>query len=168
MAHSFQLKTERLLITPVVKSDSSFLRKLMNTQGWKRFIGDRSIHSEKRASSYVEDVINDPNVSYWVVSLKEKKDKVGIITIIKRNTATYPDIGFALLPEHKGNGYAYEAASAVLEKLASQFPTILGITLSDNPNSINLLKKLGFTLKEKNEEGTSLTFEISSRVQKKP
>ncbi|WP_289356852.1 GNAT family N-acetyltransferase [Paenibacillus sp. S-12] len=58
------------------------------------------------------------------------------------------DIGFAFLPEFRGQGYAYEAAAATLEygltKLGLE--RIVAITSLDNEQSGHLLKKIGMKL----------------------
>lgn len=49
------LETRRLLITELSVSDAPFIFKLMNDEEWKRFIGDRNIHSLKDAENYLRD-----------------------------------------------------------------------------------------------------------------
>jgi RimJ/RimL family protein N-acetyltransferase len=53
---------------------------------------------------------------------------------------------FAFLPEHQGKGLTFDATTAFLEGLKKRgsFVQLLGITLADNTNSINLLQRLGF------------------------
>jgi RimJ/RimL family protein N-acetyltransferase len=56
------------------------------------------------------------------------------------------DLGFAFLPESWGQGYAFEAAWAVVKEARDTFKLtrILAITNPDNDASIKLLAKLGF------------------------
>jgi RimJ/RimL family protein N-acetyltransferase len=65
---------------------------------------------------------------------------------VKRDFLADVDIGFALLPGFWGQGYAYEAASAVMEhaKGALGLKRLVAITNPDNQSSIRLLEKLGF------------------------
>ena len=67
--------------------------------------------------------------------------------LIKRDTLPDVDIGFALLPEFWGRGYAHEAASAVLEHARRDFglERILAIATPHNDSSIRLLEKMGMT-----------------------
>jgi RimJ/RimL family protein N-acetyltransferase len=66
--------------------------------------------------------------------------------LLKREELPQPDIGFAFLPDFWNQGYAFEAAAAVLtdarERL--QLNRILAIVNPDNNASIKLLEKLGF------------------------
>ena len=56
------------------------------------------------------------------------------------------DVGFALLEEHMGRGYAREAAEAVVAQGWNVFglPRIVAITTPDNTRSIRLLESMGF------------------------
>ena len=57
------------------------------------------------------------------------------------------DIGFALLPDFRGQGYAFEAAAASVEYAKNKLGAerVLGFTLVGNDPSAKLLKKLGMT-----------------------
>lgn len=138
------LASDRLLIEPLLLSDKKFILELVNTDGWLKFIGNRNINSEKEAAIYIQKIIDNPNAEYFVVKLKDKT-KIGIITFIKRDYLESHDIGFAFLPEYGNNGYAYEAASAVLMHVTRIYNLshILATTIPENINSIKLLKKLG-------------------------
>jgi len=138
--------TERLLLNILTEGDYDFMRKLVNTEGWLQFIGDRNIHSKEAAIAYINKINGTPDVYYWVVRLKDTHRPVGIITFIKREYLTHFDIGFAFLAEYNGKGYAYEAANKVLScvRLQRQYQTVLATTLPGNVRSIKLLVNLGF------------------------
>ena len=69
-----------------------------------------------------------------------------------------PDIGFAMLPEYEGKGYAYEASKKYLEEILKikNYNNILAITRFDNQKSIRLLEKLGLYFKEQYENNDEL------------
>ncbi|MEP6726378.1 MAG: GNAT family N-acetyltransferase, partial [Bacteroidota bacterium] len=81
----------------------------------------------------------------YKIILKSTAEAIGICGIIKRDTLEDKDIGFALLPEYTGNGYAYEMAAATLQHAKKELGVkrIVAITLPANIRSINLLTKLG-------------------------
>lgn len=137
------LTTERLLIAPLSMDDHAFVRELVNTEGWLRFIGNRNISDEEKAKAYIQMILDNPKISYWVVRQKEDGHPTGIVTFIQRDYLPHPDIGFAFLPAYAGKGYAYEASSKVLQYLQNSHSTILATTLPDNTSSIKLLHKLG-------------------------
>lgn len=138
-------QTERLLLNKLTIADTEFIRELVNTQEWIAFIGDRSIHTIEDAKKYVQKIIDNPNITYWVVKLKHEALSIGIITFIKRDYLASHDIGFAFLPEYAKKGYAFEAAASVLNDaiISDKHRQILATTMRENTNSINLLNKLG-------------------------
>src|SRR5664279_3267525 len=148
--------TSRLFLSPLSADDAAFICELVNTEGWLRFIGDRKVTDHESAVAYIQKIMDNANVIYWVVRIKDVQKPIGVITLIKRDYLDFPDIGFAFLPAHAGKGYAYEAVKTVLDSLNSN-PTILAITVQDNTRSIQLLEKLGFNLdKEVEQEGGTL------------
>ncbi len=150
-------KSDRLVLKPLSDDDELFILELLNTEGWLNFIGDRNVTDESDASEYIEKIISEENVTYWVVHQLDDT-KIGVITLIKRAHLPYPDIGFAFLPSAKGNGYAYEASKTVLEHVekTTDYEAILASTIPRNSRSIRLIEKLGLTFyttdKQNNEE----------------
>ena len=146
--------TLRLLLNKLTADHSAFIYELVNTEGWIKFIGDRNVTDHESAKAYIQKILDNSNVTYWVVCTKEAQTPTGIITFIKRDYLTYPDIGFAFLPVHSGKGYAYEAAKTVLsDALANNGNTrVLATTVPGNTQSIRLLEKLGFELEEEIEQ----------------
>jgi len=145
MSNEFTLTTERLFIRPLTKEDARFILGLVNTEGWIRFIGDRNIHTEWEAADYIQKILQSHNVSYWVVSLKDQQEKIGVVTFIQRDYLQHPDIGFAFLPDYSHKGYAFEAARNVLNKLIQDrgLVHVHAITMPENSRSVGLLAKLG-------------------------
>ncbi len=143
----FSILTERLLLNPLDIADNNFIHLLLNTDGWKKFIGDRNIQNVEDAVAYIRRIRSNDNVSYWTATVKENMRTAGIVTFIKRDYLEYHDIGFAFLPEFSNKGYAYEATKAVLNKLKADYNILnfLATTIPENIDSIKLLTKLGFS-----------------------
>jgi RimJ/RimL family protein N-acetyltransferase len=143
------LQTNRLLLRELVPGDTAFLIALLNSPGWLRYIGDRNVRTEEQAQAYLEDRLlrsyRENGFGLYVVQHLENGQALGMCGIIKREGLEQPDIGFAFLPEYTGQGYAFEAASAVMEyaKNTLHLSTILAIVLPENLASIRLLEKLG-------------------------
>ena len=102
--------------------------------------------SGEEATVYIEKIIDNPNVHYWIVKLKRSQVAIGIITFMKRDYLEFHDIGFAFLPDFSKKGYAYEATKGILDNLiqTNDITNILATTLPDNITSIKLLRKLEF------------------------
>lgn len=81
----------------------------------------------------------------YLVELKASGLPLGMCGLVKRDFLEDVDIGFAFRPPYWGQGYAYEAAAAVMaygtEILA--LPRLVAITSVDNHRSARLLEKLG-------------------------
>lgn len=148
------LSTKRLVLTELAPADAPFILELVNSAGWLQFIGDRNIKDIAAAEQYI---VTGPMASYakhgyglYLVTCKET-GPVGICGLIKRETLEQADIGYALLPQYTGHGYALEAAAAVVRhaKETLALPAVLAITLEDNHRSIQLLLKLGMVFQKK-------------------
>lgn len=151
MTTSFQ--TTRLTLDQLSAVDAEFIYELVNTAGWVEFIGDRNVRSVADSHNYIQKILDNKNIIYWTVQLKEEQTAIGVITFIKREYLDHHDIGFAFLPQFSKSGYAYEAAKVVLDNALSNplYPVILASTLPHNKNSISLLEKLGLLFEREME-----------------
>lgn len=142
--------TPRLDLQPLSIEDAGFIHELVNTDGWLRFIGDRNVTDADSAQAYVQRIMDNAAVNYWVVRLKTEGIPIGIITLIKRDYLEHRDLGFAFLPEYSGSGYAYESANAVMQELlrVPEKCVLLATTMAENKSSIKLLERLGFRMRD--------------------
>lgn len=140
------LNTNRLTLSEITTDDHVFMRELVNTPGWIKFIGDRNVHSDEDALAYVNRILAAKDLTYWVIRLKDSRVPVGIISFLKRDYLEHFDIGFALLSLYEGKGYAFEAADAVLKSKKENplHKKLYATTIPENTKSITLLEKLGF------------------------
>jgi RimJ/RimL family protein N-acetyltransferase len=149
--------TNRLSIARLCPGDAEFVKELVNTPGWLKFIGDRKVHNLEDAHAYIQKIMNSPNINYWVVRLKDEGTCIGIVTFIKREYLDHHDIGFAFLPPYFKKGYAYEAAHAILEDaILDNHPKIVATTIKGNENSVKLLAKLGLSFEKEMELGNEI------------
>jgi len=145
-------ETERLIIRHLTPEDAKFILRLLNEKSFINNIADKKVRSIADAKQYL---VNGPLASYNnfgfglnAITLKNSKAPIGICGLIKRVELNQPDIGYALLPEFWGSGYALEAAQAVLQQgiRTLKLDKVLAITKLDNTASNQLLKKLGMEL----------------------
>ena len=147
------LETERLWLKPTSIEDAEFIFTLLNTPKWLKYIGDRNVHSIEDAEDYIKVKMLPQleRLGYGNYTLVRKSDqqKLGTCGIYDREGLEGVDIGFALLSDYEGAGYAFEAASKVIQVARDQYGISLmkGITTTDNHASQKLLKKLGLQLK---------------------
>lgn len=145
------LQTPRLALDELSpETDAAFILELLNEPTFLRFIGDRQVRSQADAARYIE---NGPRASYrrlgfglYRVSLRATGDPIGICGLLKRDALEHVDIGFAFLPRCWRQGYAHEAAAAILQDAVTTHAIrrVLALTALDNEASIKLLEKLGF------------------------
>lgn len=161
--------TDRLVLHRLKLKDYRFIKELVNSPGWLKFIGDRKIKTDSDAKSYIRKIIEAPKVNYWVVRLLDQGEPIGIVTCIKREYLKHSDIGFAFLSQYSNKGYAYEAASAVLRGLLSGrvHPKILATAIQGNDRSVRLLEKLGFEFQKEAKYGDSLLLVYSISAEAK-
>ena len=148
-------QTTRLSLSSLNPADAAFILELVNTPEWVRFIGERNVKTEEDAVAYIQRIMQNPDIMYWVVRLKEQQEPIGIITFIKRDYLEHHDIGFAFLARYGKQGFAYEATAAVLADVAqnTEHTHILATTVEDNVNSIKLLQKLGLQFEKQIQNG---------------
>jgi RimJ/RimL family protein N-acetyltransferase len=144
------IETPRLLIRWLEVGDAAFIYNLVNDPTWIRYIGDKKVSNLEDAITYIETgpVEMYRNLGFGLnhLSLKEDDTPIGICGLLKRETLDEVEIGFALLPEFRGQGYASEAATTVLEYSCTRLgiSRIVAILTPDNLASRKLLCKLGF------------------------
>lgn len=144
------LETERLLVRELTPDDAAFILELINEPAYHRYIGDKGVRDLAGAEKYLRE---GPMAMYakhgfglWRVSRKHDDTPIGMCGPLQRVGLDHPDLGFALLARFAGQGYAFEAASAILAHVRNVLglDVLLAITAPENPPSIKLLGKLGF------------------------
>jgi len=146
--------TARLRLRQLTYDDAAFLVTLLNDPDFLQNIGDRGVRNEGDACGYL-DV--GPLASYaqhgfglWCCERLDTGAPIGICGLLRRDTLPHPDVGYALLPEARGHGYAREAVAGVLrhahERL--QLSEIVAIVSPANERSLHLLEALGYERRE--------------------
>jgi RimJ/RimL family protein N-acetyltransferase len=142
-------ETERLLIRPMSLEDAEFILDLYNRPKFIQYIGDRNIKTVADAENYIKNKflpqLEKLGYGNYLVLTKEGNHKIGGVGIFEREGLDVVDIGFSLLDEFEGKGYAYEAALKVKSIGMDDFglKKISAITVKDNYSSQKLIEKLG-------------------------
>lgn len=143
------LETERLVLRRMTETDAAFVLGLLNEPSFLHFIGDRHVRTLDAAREYI---VNGPMASYarhgfglYLTLRKEDRVPIGICGLLKRDTLDDVDLGFALVPAFWSQGYASEAAGAMLAFGIDvlELPRIVAVVNPDNGASIRVLEKLG-------------------------
>lgn len=148
------LETKRLTLRCINGEDAKFYLRLVNEPGWLTYIGDKKIYTLQQSR---ESIIAGPlamqarlGFSLYICELADTAIPIGLCGLIKRDSLPDVDIGFAFLAEFCGNGYATEAAKAVVDYAFTTIglTRLLAITTPDNRRSIQLLERLGLSFVE--------------------
>jgi RimJ/RimL family protein N-acetyltransferase len=146
-----ELETPRLRLRRLVPGDAAFYLALVTDPAWIRFIGNKNLRSvdEARRSLVEGPIAMYGRTGHGLLCVERRADAValGICGLIKRDTLPDIDIGFAFLPQHRGQGYAAESARAVLAHARDELrlARVVGITSPENADSRRLLEHLGLT-----------------------
>jgi len=142
------LSTDRVYLAEWELSDAPFILKLVNTEAWLKHIGDRKVHNLEDAEAYVKKLrlpYGSYGYGFYALRLKDSDELIGMCGITKRMGLNYPDLGFALMPDHEGEGYMYEISKALLKHAFVKLglSKIVAITTDQNTRSKKLLERLG-------------------------
>ncbi len=143
------LETARLILRPFSIEDAPFVFDLVNDPAWLEHIGDRKVRTLEDAREYLRNgtlaMYERLGYGMYVVTLKGTGQSIGTCGLIKRDALEDVDIGFAFLPEYRGQGFALESAEAVLEHgvRALGMKRIVAIVSANNQRSIRVLEKIG-------------------------
>lgn len=156
------LLTPRLALRQPCATDTGFILRLLNDPGWLRYIGDRGVRTEAAALNYIEDrllpVFRQHGFGLWITEPREGGAPLGVCGLLKRANLDDVDLGFAFLPEARGQGLAHEAARCVLDHAAGELGLrrVVAITLPDNSASSRLLLRLGMTREKTMQMGNDI------------
>jgi RimJ/RimL family protein N-acetyltransferase len=151
-----RLETERLELIPM-SSDDIELFHTTNIDGYVReHLWDNEIISRDMSLDIlatVESIFREDSWGLWKILLKENGTYIGYAGLWRFFGELQPQLLYALLEQYAGNGYASEAAQRVLsyafEKLG--FTYLLAAMNIENVQSVNVCKRLGFSLGEVRE-----------------
>ena len=146
-------ETERLILRPMSREDSDFIFELYNRPKFIQHIGNRNVNSIEDAENYILNrfapQIERLGFGNYLLVTKEGNEKVGAVGIFEREGLDIVDIGYSLLEEFEGKGYAFEAAQKVKSIGMDDFGLlkISAIISKDNVSSQKLIEKLGLRFK---------------------
>lgn len=159
---NFSIPTKRLHISylePGNSSHSTFLYHVWNTEDFIQAEGDTGLNTPEKADEFIaNNVQNDYNRNrhgqmlvslkpYPQASLAESKPIV-IVSLMKAespNRYTAPDVGYTILPEESGKGYATEAAIGLIGYARRELGVkgVFGFCSWKNQRSQRVLEKIG-------------------------
>lgn len=143
------LQTERLRLREFNIDDAELMLEILNEPAFIRFVADRHVRTTREAAAYLQEKLlpsyAQHGFGFYVVELKKNGAAIGMCGLIRRESLDDVDIGFSVLERFWGQGYAIEAARAVMDyaRTTLRLARVVAITAPDNVRSAAVLEKLG-------------------------
>jgi len=147
-------ETQRMRLRPVTVDDAELMLAIWNDPAFIRNVSDRGIRTVEQAREAIEGgaqkLFKDYGYGPYCMSLKTGGAMIGICGLFKRENLENPDIGFGVLPDYCGKGYAGEAAVAVVDYARNELglDVLTAIVSPTNAPSIGLIEKLGLRFEQ--------------------
>lgn len=143
---SMVIKTDRLIIRSFLESDIPEYAAIVADPEVTRFLGDGSPHSYEQATAYVVDCIRAEardSMARYAVILRETGQLIGFCGF--KRMEDYIDFGWRYARRVWGNGYATEAAAAVLDYGVNTLwlSGIVAQSAIENVGSVRVMEKIG-------------------------
>lgn len=149
MTNTPVLKTARLILRRFTPEDAGFMLGLLNEPSFIANIGDRGVRTIEQARQFLVQghiaSYERHGYGHYLVELQDGHVAIGSCGLIHREAIGEVDVGYALLPAWWSQGYAFEAASAVMEYGRDRLglKRIVAVVAPGNTASIRVLQKLG-------------------------
>jgi RimJ/RimL family protein N-acetyltransferase len=144
-----QMNTARLDLRPIGLDDAPLMLAIWNDPAFIRNVGDRGIRSLDQAREAIAagalKLFAEHGYGPFSMTRRNDGKQIGICGLFKRDVLDAPDIGFAVLPDYCGQGFAGEAAAAVVKHAREDLglAVLTAIVSPDNAASVALIEKLG-------------------------
>lgn len=137
------IRTERLILRHRQEKDIPFMLDLFNNDEVRRYLGGYPPRDERSMMR----MIRGRGRTDWVVALAESDEYIGECMLLKIVDNYLAEIGYYFRRSYWGNGYAEEAANAVINFCMDTLELKrLCATIDDrNVRSKRLIEKLGFS-----------------------
>lgn len=140
------IETNRLTIRSFLESDIPEYAAIVSDPEVTKFLGDGSPHSYEQAAAYVYDCIRsegEEGFSRYAVILRETGELIGFCGL--KRMCNYIDFGWRYAKRVWNNGYATEAAAAVLDYgvYTLKLSDIVSESAIENVGSVRVIEKIG-------------------------
>ena len=144
------IKSDRLIITKFSPDDWEDYRRIFTNQQVMEFITGRALthkEAQKRFSEILKINDDNPDIGYFRANRLADRKFVGTAKLVftEKNSS---EVGYTLLPEFWGLGYASEMLGMLVElaKGIDEIHQLTAITDPQNKASIRILEKYDFEL----------------------
>ena len=143
--------SSQLTFNKLTDNDFALYAQLTTNETVMKYITGNALTLEKaklRFQKVVDNNLASGDTGFFIVRRKDKDDFIGIVKLV-RITDDQFEVGYMLLPQYWGIGYASEMVKCMINlAIKKQINEIIGIVDPENPASIRVLSKFGFQLYE--------------------
>ncbi|HZG15544.1 MAG TPA: GNAT family N-acetyltransferase [Candidatus Bathyarchaeia archaeon] len=157
-----QIRSRRLLFTKLALHDWELIRSIYTNPSLMSHIGN--VRSDEEIRSNFEKELAPWNLESshwltWIIRETDSGNDVGLISICTRNREKLTaEVGFIILEDHKGKGYATEAIKTIIDFAVDTyaFKKITAVCSEEHVASRRVLEKAGMNLDEIVPESTEI------------
>ncbi len=145
----FELETKRLSMRWLTLEDAELMLAVWNDPAFFKYVGDRGVRTVEQAEETLQSgafkLYEEQGYGPFRITRKADNLAIGTCGLFRREGYEDPDIGWSILPDFGRQGYAFEAASAVMAYAQNELglTRILAFISPENAPSIGLAAKLG-------------------------
>jgi [ribosomal protein S5]-alanine N-acetyltransferase len=149
MADFIVLQTPRLILRRITEVDALLILELNRSPDVLKYLHEPELKDEADALRVIRDIILPQyslyNLGRWAMILKESNSFIGWCGLKYRPELEEIDLGYRLMRQYWGNGYATEAATYTLRYGLDvlNLETITGRAHIENTASWTVLEKIG-------------------------
>jgi len=143
--------SNKMVFNKFTQNDFYLYAQLVTNQDVMKFITGQALTMEEaeiRFNKAVDAGKKSDETGFFIVRNNTNNDFLGVAKFVQLADNQF-EVGYMLLPEHWGKGFASGMVEGMI-RLAreKQVRELIGIVDPENPASIRVLTKLGFTLFE--------------------
>ena len=141
------LQTARLTLRPLRVEDADALHPMYADVAANTYGSHPSTTTVEESRERVAKAVADTDWRAWAITLSGDDIAIGTVACYEKRQGKVTEIGYILSRAYWGNGYVTEAVAALIDLLFDEGQRrVFADTDPDNPASIAVLQRLGFTL----------------------
>lgn len=158
------IETDRLIIREFVKDDLLSFHEIESNERILKFMPWYKKRTLRECSRQLKKLINrydNYKLNSWAVTIKDKKEVIGITQLMYSDKIKGVEIGTKILPEYWNEGYASELTRAVINYGLNELKIdeITAVTNINNAGAIKSLINCGMKFKKYgNYNGSEVVF----------
>jgi [ribosomal protein S5]-alanine N-acetyltransferase len=142
------LQTPHLILRRFTSADATLVQQLNSDPEVLKYLHEPPLETVEQALHILNTIILPQyknNLGRWAVHLKVNNEFIGWCGLKYRQEQNETDLGYRLMQQHWGNGYAFEAAKHTIDYAFQQLhlKTIVGRAHIENTASLKILEKIG-------------------------